>query len=539
MPETQFPKGIEVIPNFTEWENCHQNFKHSFKKDASYKLRMPDNTASDEDNYRGVTANMQWLIQHAIDNGQQLRAMGSGWSFSEVAISEGGIIDTKSLNLAFNIGKNFVSDDYSGDYQNLFLVECGTSIDELNEMLEERGDFKRCLRASGASNGQSIAGATSTGTHGSAFNVGAVHDSIVGLHIVVGPNRHVWLERKSYPVASDQFIAWLGAEAIRDDDTFNAAVVSFGSFGIIHGILLETEPIFLLEEKRSGQIAYTQQLKDAIDTLSLSDLFNTLGLPPDDAEKQLYHFEVIVNPHHFKPDDAEWGVYMKTIYKKAYGPYTKRPADTDGFTYGNHTLGVIEFLMDDTGFTLNVVPKLVNKLFPLAFKPGDPITGTIGEIFTNTKFRGKVASAAIGIDIKHASDVIEIALDVNKNSPFAGAIALRFVKGTKALLGFTHFPKTCILELDGVDAEGSRDFFKKVWLKLEESDIPYTLHWGKINFLLTPERVRKMYGDENVNKWLACRSALLDPECRKVFNNKFLEQCGLSESALIPEPPIV
>ncbi|MOA38620.1 hypothetical protein D3C78_1603250 [compost metagenome] len=107
------------------------------------------------------------------------------------------------------------------------------------------------------------------------------------------------------------------------------------------------------------------------------------------------------------------------------------------------------------------------------------------------------------------------------------------------MLGFTHFPQTCVLELDGVDAPGSRDFFKKVWQRLEELGIPYTLHWGKINFLLSPERVRKMYGNENVDKWLASRNALLTPECRKVFNNKFLEQCGLTEDTLVPESPIV
>ena len=145
---------------------------------------------------------------------------------------------------------------------------------DLDEKLEQDSNPKRSLKASGASNGQSIAGCSSTGTHGAAFNVGAVHDAIVGLHIVTGPDRHVWLEKKSNPVASDEFIKWLGAEPIKDDDIFNSAVVSFGSFGFIHGMLIETEPVFLLEQFRTGNIVYNDALKLAMNDLDFSGILN-------------------------------------------------------------------------------------------------------------------------------------------------------------------------------------------------------------------------------------------------------------------------
>ena len=135
-----------------------------------------------------------------------MRAMGNGWSFSEVAVCDGGVVDTKSLRLTFALKDNFVAPEYlqSGkSSSDLFLVQCGVSILDLNERLEAG---KRSLKASGASNGQTIVGATATGTHGSAFKVGAVHDSIVGLHLTVGNNRHVFIERKTNPVASNAFI---------------------------------------------------------------------------------------------------------------------------------------------------------------------------------------------------------------------------------------------------------------------------------------------------------------------------------------------
>jgi hypothetical protein len=348
--------------------------------------------------------------------------------------------------------------------------------------------------------------------------------------MVVGPERHVWLEKKSNPVASDEFIQWLGAEKISDDDTFNAAVVSFGSFGFIHGMLIETEPIYLLEEQRADDVTYDDALIKAMNHLDFSDLAIKLPYPPDGPNKQLYHFEILINPHQFEPNDKTKGVYLKTMYKVPYRPdYPKRERDSHGFTYGEDTLGVVQTIIDTLGSKLAdlLVPALVNKLFPLAFKASGDAVGTIGETFNNTKFRGKAGSAAIGIDSKNASKVLEIVTAANKQSAFPGGLALRYVKGTSALLGFTRFEKTCILELDGVDSGISRKFYQAIWDKLEEVNIPYTLHWGKFNFNLTPERVRKMYGDANVDKWIECRHSLLDEQTRKVFCNKLMTQWGL------------
>ena len=294
---TNLPDGISPLP-VTRWENGHENFVHNFKENASFKLSIPSSKSSNP--YRDTTKNFQWLIKYALDNNIQLRALGNGWSFSEVAVCEGGLVDTKALRLSFNLKNSFVAPEYlqSGkSASDLFFTQCGMSILDMDEKLEQDSNPKRSLKASGASNGQTIAGCSSTGTHGSAFNVGAVHDSIVGLHIITGPDTHVWIEKKSNPVASDDFINWLGAEAIKDDDMFNAAVVSFGSFGFIHGVLIETEPIFLLEQYRTGNIVYNDALKQAINHLDFSGILNELPAPPVAAEKELYHFEILVNLH--------------------------------------------------------------------------------------------------------------------------------------------------------------------------------------------------------------------------------------------------
>lgn len=528
------PEGIELL-DIETFQNKHENFKQKLVKGASFHLFNPKSNGVGKNRYRATTKNLQWLIQHGIDNQLRLRALGSGWSFSKVAATNGGLIDTKELRLSFKLNDDFLTPEYLGTGKNaddLFFVQCGMSILHLNKKLEK--EQNRSLKASGASNGQTVVGATATGTHGSAFKVGAVHDSVVGMHIVVGPNRHVWVERASNPVASDKFVDWLDAERISDDAIFNAAIVSFGSFGIVHGLMFETEPIFLLEERRR-KVPYNDDLRQLINHLDFENFngdFPTTTSPGAD----LYHFEMMVNPHHLEPDNLDKGVFIKALYKLPYrSDYTPIAINSNGFTYGDDVLGVIQKVIDSIG--TGIVPLLVNQLFPLAYSGEDGATGTVGETFSNTNLRGQTASAAMGINNKDASTVLEEILALNEETPLAGAISLRFVKGTKATLGFTHFAHTCILELDGVDSDKTRKFYQAVWDRLELLGIPYTLHWGKINFNLDAPRVRQMYSDEAVDAWIASRNKLLDKDTQAVFTNDFIHQCGLDTFIPLPVPP--
>ena len=527
------PNGVEAFHPEDPWSNAHQNFTHRFKGN-SYALRVFSNESKIDD-YNKTTENIQWLIRQASDTGKTLRAIGNNWSFSPVAVCPDGIISTKALNLRFRVGDSSLHPAWlaKGKTKNdLLFVQCGITILELNELLETMSDPPRCLLACGGSNGQSIAGATSTGTHGGALHIGAVHEGIVGLHIVTGPDRHVWLERASNPVVSQQFVDTLGAELKREDDLFNAAVVSFGSFGMIHGVMLETVPLYLLEEHRFDNVVYNDTLVEAIQTQNLSKLSEILpGWPDETAEKSLYHLELAINPHQFERNNPKKGLYIRTFYKIPCPPDYKPVHNTvtSGLTYSDDTMGIISKILDKIGpdVSSKLIKPLVNSLFKSGLRAAQPTPKTMGETFRNTRFRGQIASAAFAIDCADLFRVVDIICAINKKSPLAGGLAFRFVKGTRATLGFTKFPKTCVIEMDGIDAEITRKFFEKVWVTLEETGIPYTLHWGKMNFILNRDRVINMYGEEKVNDWIRCRHTLLSEPVRKVFTNEFMINCGL------------
>ena len=515
------PEGITQLP-IQQWTNKHENFTHPLVQDASFKLRNPPGQ-SHKERYRKTTRNFQWLIQHALDNNLRLRGMGSGWSFTKVGVTEGGLIDTASLNFSFPLTQKYVHPNYQNSPEDLYFLQCGTIIYEINNRLDAKNP-PRSIKASGASNGQTVAGALSTGTHGAAFNVGAIPDFVVGLHLVTGPDTHVWLERASSPTVSQEFVNWLDATLIRDDDLFHAALVSFGSFGFIHGVMIETEPQFLLTEHRVAKIPYDAILQKA---MTQQD-FAGLQLPGTGQNGELYHFEVLFNIHDFAPNDPDKGAFLKYMFKKPVEPHPPI-LRTNDFTYGDDLLGIISTVLDRLPGSGLLIPTLVNAMFGLAFEAQDPVQGTVREIFNYTKFRGKVASAAIGIDITDSPKALETIVKVNKQKPFPGGLSLRYVKGTQATLGFTKFPNSCVLEMDGVDGDKAREFYEAVWNKFEQEGIPYTLHWGKINFNLNTTRVRSMYGDAAVDAWIDARNQLLTPPVLEVFNNKFIEACGLDK----------
>ncbi|MEX0968592.1 MAG: FAD-linked oxidase [Bacteroidia bacterium] len=538
------PLGIKPL-DITSFTNAHGNFTQALKPGASFDLTVSDpgferQYPSFKDKYNQTTENFQWLIQHAIDNNLRLRPMGSGWSLSKVAVCPDGIVNTKKLRLKASLGSSQLSEEYlnSGDPFNLLFAQCGNSMISINELLEQERNPPKSLRASGGSNGQTIVGALSTNTHGAAFKFGSLSEFVLGMHIVTGPDRHVWIERASRPVTSAKFQEWIKAEVILDDDIFNSALISFGSFGFIHSVLIEVEPKFLLEQQLT-QIAYDGNLEKAITDYDFSGLAHVLNYPLAVANEKLYHFELAINPHNFEKNNPDKGVYFRVMYKEPYREdYERIEPQTQGYTYGDDVLGLIQKVLDQVevlpGNMLDglVIPNAVNTLFNLAYNRPEKAIGTVGETFRNTIFRGKLYSGAFAFDRKDMPKVIDIVLGNNRNIPFAGVMAMRFVKGNKATLGFTRFENSCVLEMDGVDAKVNYNFSEKLVDVLEAHNISYTVHWGKNNNVLNKERVRRIYGDA-VDKWLGHRNQLLSASAQAVFNNEFLEQCGLDQPGKI------
>ncbi|MGH8684033.1 MAG: hypothetical protein ACREUM_01640, partial [Nitrosospira sp.] len=75
--------------------------------------------------YNDATKELQGIIQACVQDGTSLRAHGSLWSLSTVAVTDGRLIDTTALRLAFEVPKDLANPAYGGDAAKLRFVECG------------------------------------------------------------------------------------------------------------------------------------------------------------------------------------------------------------------------------------------------------------------------------------------------------------------------------------------------------------------------------------------------------------------------------
>ncbi|MBI3218413.1 MAG: FAD-binding protein [Bacteroidetes bacterium] len=492
-----------------KWINRHETFEQPISDLYDLANRDTGDVLAD---YNDTTTSIQGIIQQAINAGTTIRVLGGEWSWTKIAATNGILLNTKPLNLSFKIGQQNLSPACNRSPEEFYFSQCGTSVKELSDRLRKRN---RSLKTSGASNGQTIVGAMSTGTHGSAIDVGSIQDCVVGLHIIVSPVRHVWLERKSNPIVSQSFVSNLHATLIQDDSLFNAALVSFGSFGFIHGVLIETDPLFLYRSYRL-KVESGDDLYELMETL---DFGNTSIALPFGNERP-YHFQTLINQY-----DSKNQAYLTAMYKRPYNTTYTPPALTGGFAPGDDGPSFIGAI---TQAIPALVPSIVNALISSAYAPYSNVWGTHGEIFSNTDTHGKVLSSATGVPLNYVNKVRLILLELNKTKgPFAGVIAFRYVKGTQATLGFTKFPITCIVELDGVFSNESYRFYDLFWNELFAQNIPFTFHWGKLLKLDNP-KVRTLYTAEKVNEWLAARKkVMVDPLSMRVFTNDLMVEWGL------------
>ena len=519
------------------WKGRHHSYKQ--KIDGAYTFDSYKRGGGVEA-YKKVSKEFQDMIAKAIKKQWTLRAMGSSWSLSKCGVTNNRLISSKNLRHFFTIEGNLVDPNYKKDSTKLYFFECGFTIGKINIELMKKG---LSLKASGSNNGQTLPGVISTNTHGAAYKFGSTPEMVVGMHLITGPSSQVYLERASYPVVTKSFTDKLGVKLVRDDALFNAALVSFGSFGIIRGLMIETRPLFLLHLSRKFR-PFDNAMEKAITSLDFSgytDYFKKLekgankrngffnNSPVIFNESNLYHFQITFSPNQAekgkRPEKAALFFGFTTKYREDYkGP----PKEKGSIGPGASGIELLGHLMELTPGPLKKFVKKqlnaqVSKLFQYEF------TGTFQEIFRDEKTKGKVFASGIGLSPSRALEVVDIALRTYEDfdTVMPVLITLRFVKGTKATLGFTKFTPTCVIELDGLNTPNMQEYTNLVWELVEQAGIPFTMHWGKFNDHLNDKRIKTMYGVKRT-QWIKSREKLLNVETRQVFTNDFLRRVGLA-----------
>jgi L-gulonolactone oxidase len=155
-------------------------------------------------------------VKRAAQEGRRVKAVGSGHSFTAAAVTDGTLLRLDHLS-------GLVSSDLA---TGLVTVRAGTPLHRLNAILAQLGLAMTNL---GDIDRQTVAGATSTGTHGTGSRLGGLATQIRGLELVVGDGSVVTCTAETQP------------------ELFESARVGLGALGIVTAITLQCEPAFVLE----------------------------------------------------------------------------------------------------------------------------------------------------------------------------------------------------------------------------------------------------------------------------------------------------
>ena len=154
-------------------------------------------------------------VDAAAQTGQTVKVVASGHSFSDVACTNGRMLRIGALDRVVAIDRDALT----------ATVEAGIPLWRLNEELARRG---LALSNLGDIDRQTIAGATSTGTHGTGVRYGSIAAAIVGLELVTGSGDVV------------------RCSAAEEPEIFACARVGLGALGVVTQVTLQCEPLFKL-----------------------------------------------------------------------------------------------------------------------------------------------------------------------------------------------------------------------------------------------------------------------------------------------------
>lgn len=147
-------------------------------------------------------AEIQAIVRKAQQNGQKIRVVGAGHSFTPLVQTDSIIVSLDRLSGIISVDKE----------KEEAVVWAGTRLKELGSLLHEQGLAMENL---GDIDVQSIAGALSTGTHGCGITLGVLASQLVSITMVTAEGELLELNPQS------------------DPERFKAAQVSMGTFGII------------------------------------------------------------------------------------------------------------------------------------------------------------------------------------------------------------------------------------------------------------------------------------------------------------------
>ncbi len=178
----------------------------------------------------------------------KLRVMGAGHSWSRAIVTDDTLLSLDALDRVLDV-----------DHQAMQVtVQAGIRLRDLITALEREG---LALANLGSIAEQSVAGATSTGTHGSGLGHRCLSDQLLRVALVDGRGERRVLDR--------------------DHPDFDAVAVGLGGLGVIHEVTLSVVPAFQMQAVTEA-VPFDEALDDLGAMLEAHDHFKMWWIVPNE-----------------------------------------------------------------------------------------------------------------------------------------------------------------------------------------------------------------------------------------------------------------
>ena len=158
---------------------------------------------------------LQQIVHRASANGMHVKAVGSGHSFTAIALAEELLVDLSHYDQVIEIDKS----------KHTVTVQSGIQLSKLNAVLHKNGLAMQNL---GDIAYQTIAGAISTSTHGTGVKFSGIANQVIAMRIVLAD---------SSVIECSQSV---------NSDLFQCARVGLGALGLISTVTLQLVSAFNL-----------------------------------------------------------------------------------------------------------------------------------------------------------------------------------------------------------------------------------------------------------------------------------------------------
>ena len=192
-------------------------------------------------------AELTALVASASEQGQKVKAVGSGHSFTSAAATNGRMIRLENLSGILHIDRATCR----------VTVGAGTRLSELNTLLDAEG---LALANLGDISYQTVAGAISTSTHGTGKALTGLAGQVVAMKLVNGLGEIIECSQSVNP------------------HIFDVARVSVGALGVITEYTLQAVPSFRLRALEQP-MRLDDVLENAHDLASTNDHFEFFWIP--------------------------------------------------------------------------------------------------------------------------------------------------------------------------------------------------------------------------------------------------------------------